>query len=170
MTTKNNGGLRQWHISRPVLDRNGIAVQGRVFQKSPDISGDEINRASRSKEVFLHEDLEKNSCTYDCACSLSCADALMALAAETSMFVLPSEEACDHNNSGQPWGGTYSHYVTLSQSYWCKNEYYTGGYFTCQTCGKTYAIDGYEKCLPHPTVYYKEDGSYYCNVCGYNKD
>ena len=34
VTTKKNGGLRQWHISRPVLDRNGIAVQGQVFQNN----------------------------------------------------------------------------------------------------------------------------------------
>ena len=51
VTTKKNGGLRRWHISRPVLNRNEIAVQGQVFQKSPVISGDGNDRDSRENEV-----------------------------------------------------------------------------------------------------------------------
>lgn len=96
--------------------------------------------------------------------------ALMALAAEVSVYGL-NVDTCDCNDPGEPWGGTnpvFQYYV--KSAYYCQSFYYTGGYFTCQTCGKTQAIDGYNKLIAHPTVYYKEDGSYYCNVCGYNKD
>ena len=40
----------------------------------------------------------------------------------------------------------------------------------CLTCGTKNEIVGYNQLIPHPTVYYKEDGSYYCPVCGYNMD
>ena len=95
--------------------------------------------------------------------------ALMALAAEVSVYGL-NVDTCDCNNPGEPWGGEHYDTTNVSGPYWCQSMHYSGGYFTCLTCGKTQAIDGYNRLIAHPTVYYKEDGSYYCNVCGYNKD
>ena len=93
--------------------------------------------------------------------------ALMVGAAEISVYGM-NDDICDCNNPGDTWGGTYSHTEYLGQAYWCKRMYYTGGWFTCLTCGETQAIDGYNKLIAHPTVYYEEDGSYWCPECGYH--
>lgn len=96
--------------------------------------------------------------------------ALMVGAAESTVYGV-NVDVCDCNNPGQPWGGVpYGKPTNISQAYWCQSQEYIGGYFTCLTCGETQAIDGYSRLIAHPTVYYKEDGSYYCPVCGYNVD
>lgn len=92
---------------------------------------------------------------------------LMVGAAEFSVYVLHGN--CDCNTPGAPYGGTnpvFDDYV--KQSYWCKSMYYTGGYYDCLTCGTKNEIVGYNQLIPHPTVYYEEDGSYWCPECGYH--
>ena len=93
---------------------------------------------------------------------------LMVGAAEVSVYGL-NVNTCDCNNPGQPWGGKnpeFQYYVY--DAYWCKSMYYTGGYFTCLTCGETQAIDGYNVLIAHPTFTINPaNGRYWCPECHY---
>lgn len=92
--------------------------------------------------------------------------ALMVGASEFSAYEI-NDAVYDCNNPGEPWGGTnptFQYY--LKDSYWCKSMFYTGGYFTCLTCGKTQEIDGYDKWIPHVDfVINPANGRLWCPEC-----
>ena len=96
--------------------------------------------------------------------------ALMVGAAEIAIYSA-NVNVCDCNNPGDPWGGinpTFQYYV--KGDYWCKSMYYTGGYFTCLTCGETQAIDGYSKLIPHVEfVVNPANGRLWCPECHVTK-
>ena len=74
-------------------------------------------------------------------------------------------EVCDCNNPGKPWGSTYVGYTYVYHSHWCKRNDYTGGYFTCLTCGETQAIDGYDHLTPHVWDTNPANGRPWCTDC-----
>ena len=92
--------------------------------------------------------------------------ALMAGAAEITYGL--NVDTCDCNNPGQPWGGTELETIPLKESYWCKKIIYSGGWFTCLTCGETQSIDKYEVLVSHPTFTINPaNGRYWCPDCHY---
>lgn len=92
---------------------------------------------------------------------------LMVGAAEFSIYGL-NVNTCDCNNPGKPWGGTYTGFSYEYHSVWCRRNYYSGGSFTCLTCGLTQAIDSYDTLSAHPTFTINPaNGRYWCPDCHY---
>ena len=129
------------------------------------ITGYITDRDSRSKEVFLHEDLEKNSCTYDCACSLSCSDALMVGASEHGVAPCALHDvtcdSCGSTNITYVSCDTVLYSAQYKTPIYCYYEEYLVGRVICLACDAV-TPDFYVNSSQHPTLLHGK-----CPACGY---